>query len=62
MSLGCNAFITMMQTAELRNLKYPFRSSRPAEEMGIVCRALNASSTRGSKRNTTPGFSSDACV
>ena len=23
MSLGCNAFITMMQTAELRNLKYP---------------------------------------
>src|SRR5271165_1042194 len=37
-----------------------FRSSSPAEEMRIVCRAPDASSTRGRKRNSKPGFSSDA--
>jgi len=33
MSLGCNAFITMMQTAELRNLKYP---SDPRVRAGTI--------------------------
>jgi hypothetical protein len=57
MSLRGNAFITVMQTAELRDLDDPADTGDLPRNRTMLVEAQNGSSIRGSKRNTKPRFS-----